>query len=112
MQTTTQALQTQQRQTQQDWANREYIELIAGSIKRISDLRTRPKQLGKSAQEERWRQDREPQRGQRTFQKSTKRQPQVCRSLHEPGNSGSSLERRQGRGSQLPNSYQPSEVVS
>ena len=27
-----------QRQTQQDWANREYIELIAGSIKRISDF--------------------------------------------------------------------------
>lgn len=27
-----------QRQTQQDWANREYIELISGSIKRISDF--------------------------------------------------------------------------
>ena len=27
-----------QRQTQQDWANREYIELIAGSIKRIADF--------------------------------------------------------------------------
>lgn len=27
-----------QRQTQQDWANREYIELITGSIKRISDF--------------------------------------------------------------------------
>ena len=29
---------TFQRQTQQDWANREYIELIAGSIKRIADF--------------------------------------------------------------------------
>ena len=27
-----------QRQTQQDWANREYIELISGSIKRIADF--------------------------------------------------------------------------
>ena len=27
-----------QRQTQADWANREYIELISGSIKRISDF--------------------------------------------------------------------------
>jgi len=27
-----------QRQTQQDWANREYIELIGGSIKRIADF--------------------------------------------------------------------------
>ncbi len=27
-----------QRQTQQDWANREYIELVSGSIKRIDDL--------------------------------------------------------------------------
>ena len=27
-----------QRQTQSDWANREYIELISGSIKRISDF--------------------------------------------------------------------------
>ena len=27
-----------QRLTQQDWANREYIELIAGSIKRIADF--------------------------------------------------------------------------
>ena len=27
-----------QRQTQQDWANREYIELIGGSIKRIAGM--------------------------------------------------------------------------
>ena len=27
-----------QRQTQADWANREYIELITGSIKRIADF--------------------------------------------------------------------------
>lgn len=30
--------QALQRQTQQDWANREYIELISGSIKRIADF--------------------------------------------------------------------------
>lgn len=30
--------ETLQRQTQADWANREYIELISGSIKRISDF--------------------------------------------------------------------------
>ncbi len=30
--------ETLQRQTQQDWANREYIELISGSIKRIADF--------------------------------------------------------------------------
>ncbi len=27
-----------QRQTQQDWANREYIELVSGSIKRVADF--------------------------------------------------------------------------
>jgi len=27
-----------QRQTQQDWANREYVQLMAGSITRISDF--------------------------------------------------------------------------
>jgi len=30
--------ETLQRQTQADWVNREYIELITGSIKRISDF--------------------------------------------------------------------------
>jgi uncharacterized protein len=30
--------ETLQRQTQADWVNREYIDLIAGSIKRIADF--------------------------------------------------------------------------
>jgi uncharacterized protein len=39
MQSTTQVhREALQRQTQQDWANREYIELISGSIKRIADF--------------------------------------------------------------------------
>jgi uncharacterized protein len=30
--------QTLQKQTQQDWANREYIEVITSSIKKITDF--------------------------------------------------------------------------
>nr|SVE75565.1 EOG090X0ON0 [Daphnia dolichocephala] len=30
--------QTLQKQTQQDWANREYIEIITSSIKKITDF--------------------------------------------------------------------------
>ena len=31
-------LDTLQKQTQQDWANREYIEIITSSIKKITDF--------------------------------------------------------------------------
>lgn len=37
---TKKAFEKLQCQTQQDWCNREYIELITGSIKRISDFLT------------------------------------------------------------------------